>query len=245
MKPLVKGGAGSAPRSLRSSASRWRRVILVASVTASSVTPAITRADLSCAPKGFARGGAGRGPSCGAPADFRAKRRSADTWRPPTTRPNYQPARPRRVAGDALRVEEGTRRTGSATLSAVRHVRGNGMFVVGGLIVGNPGDTRESIETNLAFTSTVRSPGTGSRRRNARCFQAPSTTGRPEQALELQLEADHGQNAPWLLCGDCAEPRVPVVATCRSCSGIGASRRRRSTPGSRSRTCECSTAAWD
>ena len=27
----------------------------------------------------------------------------------------------------------------------------HGLFVVGGLIVGNPGDTRESIEANLAF----------------------------------------------------------------------------------------------
>ena len=27
----------------------------------------------------------------------------------------------------------------------------HGLFVVGGLIVGNPDDTRESIETNLAF----------------------------------------------------------------------------------------------
>ena len=27
----------------------------------------------------------------------------------------------------------------------------HGMYVVGGLIVGNPSDTRESIEANLAF----------------------------------------------------------------------------------------------
>jgi radical SAM superfamily enzyme YgiQ (UPF0313 family) len=43
------------------------------------------------------------------------------------------------------------RRVGNATLEAVRHVRENGMYVVGGLIVGNPGDTRESIEANLRF----------------------------------------------------------------------------------------------
>jgi anaerobic magnesium-protoporphyrin IX monomethyl ester cyclase len=41
--------------------------------------------------------------------------------------------------------------TGNATLLAVEHVRGNGMYVVGGLILGNPSDTRESIEANLAF----------------------------------------------------------------------------------------------
>jgi len=46
---------------------------------------------------------------------------------------------------------EGGRRVANATLAAVEHIRGNGMFVVGGLIVGNPGDTRDSIETNLAF----------------------------------------------------------------------------------------------
>jgi radical SAM superfamily enzyme YgiQ (UPF0313 family) len=41
--------------------------------------------------------------------------------------------------------------TGNATLRAVEHVRKNGMYVVGGLILGNPGDTPESVETNLAF----------------------------------------------------------------------------------------------
>ena len=46
---------------------------------------------------------------------------------------------------------EGSRRVANATLAAVEHIRGNGMLVVGGLIVGNPGDTRESVETNLAF----------------------------------------------------------------------------------------------
>jgi radical SAM superfamily enzyme YgiQ (UPF0313 family) len=41
--------------------------------------------------------------------------------------------------------------TGNATLRAVDQVRRNGMFVVGGLIIGNPSDTRESVEANLAF----------------------------------------------------------------------------------------------
>src|SRR5215203_4330952 len=45
----------------------------------------------------------------------------------------------------------GGRRAGNASLSAIEHLHDHGMFVVGGLIVGNPGDTREAIEANLAF----------------------------------------------------------------------------------------------
>jgi radical SAM superfamily enzyme YgiQ (UPF0313 family) len=43
------------------------------------------------------------------------------------------------------------RLVGNATIEAITHLHRHGMFVVGGLIVGNPDDTRESIETNLAF----------------------------------------------------------------------------------------------
>ena len=43
------------------------------------------------------------------------------------------------------------RRVGNATTAAIDILHRHGMFVVGGLIVGNPSDTRESIETNLAF----------------------------------------------------------------------------------------------
>ena len=43
------------------------------------------------------------------------------------------------------------RTIGNASLEAIRHLHANGMFVVGGLIVGNPDDTKESIETNLEF----------------------------------------------------------------------------------------------
>ncbi len=43
------------------------------------------------------------------------------------------------------------RNTGNATLQAIDHLHRNDMYVVGGLIVGNPGDTRESIEANLEF----------------------------------------------------------------------------------------------
>ncbi len=46
---------------------------------------------------------------------------------------------------------EGSRRVANATLAAVEHIRGNGMYVVGGLIVGNPSDTRASVEANLEF----------------------------------------------------------------------------------------------
>jgi anaerobic magnesium-protoporphyrin IX monomethyl ester cyclase len=41
--------------------------------------------------------------------------------------------------------------TGNATLKAIDYIHRNHMFVVGGLIVGSPGDTRESIEANLEF----------------------------------------------------------------------------------------------
>jgi anaerobic magnesium-protoporphyrin IX monomethyl ester cyclase len=43
------------------------------------------------------------------------------------------------------------RSAGNATLKAIDYLHRNGMFVVGGLIVGSPGDTRESIEANLEF----------------------------------------------------------------------------------------------
>jgi anaerobic magnesium-protoporphyrin IX monomethyl ester cyclase len=43
------------------------------------------------------------------------------------------------------------RSVGNATIEAISHLHRNGLFVVGGLIVGNPDDTRESIETNLEF----------------------------------------------------------------------------------------------
>jgi anaerobic magnesium-protoporphyrin IX monomethyl ester cyclase len=48
-------------------------------------------------------------------------------------------------------VRGGTNQTGHAAIDAIEHLHRNGMFVVGGLIVGNPDDTRESIEANLEF----------------------------------------------------------------------------------------------
>jgi radical SAM superfamily enzyme YgiQ (UPF0313 family) len=43
------------------------------------------------------------------------------------------------------------RTVGNATIEAVDQLHRHGLFVVGGLIVGNPDDTRASIEANLAF----------------------------------------------------------------------------------------------
>jgi radical SAM superfamily enzyme YgiQ (UPF0313 family) len=46
---------------------------------------------------------------------------------------------------------EGGRRTGNATIRAIDKLHAEGLAVVGGIIVGNPDDTRASIEANLAF----------------------------------------------------------------------------------------------
>ena len=42
-------------------------------------------------------------------------------------------------------------KVGNATLQAIDYIHRNRMYVVGGLIVGNPDDTRESVLTNLRF----------------------------------------------------------------------------------------------
>lgn len=63
------------------------------------------------------------------------------------------------VAGDLAFLRAGAknaerqagRTVGNATTHAVDLLHRHGMLVVGGLIVGNPDDTRESIEANLAF----------------------------------------------------------------------------------------------
>ena len=49
------------------------------------------------------------------------------------------------------RERENGRETGNATLKAIDYLHRNKMLVVGGLIVGSPNDTRESIEANLEF----------------------------------------------------------------------------------------------
>ncbi len=48
-------------------------------------------------------------------------------------------------------ARENGRRVGNATEAAIEILHRHKMYVVGGLIVGNPNDTRESIEANLDF----------------------------------------------------------------------------------------------
>jgi radical SAM superfamily enzyme YgiQ (UPF0313 family) len=55
-----------------------------------------------------------------------------------------------RASAKNARRERG-RGTGNATLRAIELLHDHGMYVVGGLIVGNPDDTRASIDANLAF----------------------------------------------------------------------------------------------
>ena len=43
------------------------------------------------------------------------------------------------------------RTVGNAAIDAITHLHRHGLFVVGGLIVGNPDDTRDGIEANLTF----------------------------------------------------------------------------------------------
>jgi radical SAM superfamily enzyme YgiQ (UPF0313 family) len=54
-------------------------------------------------------------------------------------------------AGAKNTERRGGKGVGNASASACEYIRRNGMYVVGGLIIGNPDDTRESIEANLAF----------------------------------------------------------------------------------------------
>src|SRR5215467_1334573 len=49
------------------------------------------------------------------------------------------------------RARENGNNTGNATLKAIDYLHRNKMYVVSGLIVGNPGDTRESVAANLEF----------------------------------------------------------------------------------------------
>jgi radical SAM superfamily enzyme YgiQ (UPF0313 family) len=48
---------------------------------------------------------------------------------------------------------EDGRRGGNASETACDYLRRNGLYVVGGLIVGNPDDTREAVEANLNFAT--------------------------------------------------------------------------------------------
>lgn len=49
------------------------------------------------------------------------------------------------------RAREDGHAIGNATLKAIQYLHQNKIYVVGGLIVGNPDDSRESIEANLEF----------------------------------------------------------------------------------------------
>ncbi|HKS41033.1 MAG TPA: radical SAM protein [Blastocatellia bacterium] len=55
-----------------------------------------------------------------------------------------------RASSKNTKREDG-KKAGNATIKAIDYIHKNKMYVVGGLIVGNPDDTRESIETNLEF----------------------------------------------------------------------------------------------
>jgi anaerobic magnesium-protoporphyrin IX monomethyl ester cyclase len=55
-----------------------------------------------------------------------------------------------RAASKNIERKDG-RNVGNASLKAVQYLHQNKMFVVGGLIVGNPDDSRESIQANLEF----------------------------------------------------------------------------------------------
>ena len=55
-----------------------------------------------------------------------------------------------RARAKNARREHG-RTVGNATIEAIEHLHRNGMYVVGGLIVGNPDDTADSIAANLQF----------------------------------------------------------------------------------------------
>jgi radical SAM superfamily enzyme YgiQ (UPF0313 family) len=49
------------------------------------------------------------------------------------------------------RAREQGHTTGNATLKAIDYLHRNRMYVIGGLIVGNPNDTREAVNANLEF----------------------------------------------------------------------------------------------
>ncbi|HKS19371.1 MAG TPA: radical SAM protein [Xanthobacteraceae bacterium] len=55
------------------------------------------------------------------------------------------------VASAKNRLRKNGRRIGNASLRAIEAIRQNGMYVVGGLIVGNPNDTLDSVRANLQF----------------------------------------------------------------------------------------------
>ena len=55
-----------------------------------------------------------------------------------------------RASSKNIKRENG-QKAGNATMKAIEYIHRNKMYVVGGLIVGNPDDTKESVEANLEF----------------------------------------------------------------------------------------------
>jgi radical SAM superfamily enzyme YgiQ (UPF0313 family) len=55
-----------------------------------------------------------------------------------------------RASSKNTKREDG-KKAGNATLKAIDYIHKHKMYVIGGLIVGNPDDTRQSIEANLEF----------------------------------------------------------------------------------------------
>ena len=68
--------------------------------------------------------------------------------------------------------------TGNATIQAIEYLHRNGMYVVGGMIVGTPEDTEESIQANLQFVKEyvdypyIQHPTPYPRTRMARDYEA-------------------------------------------------------------------------
>jgi radical SAM superfamily enzyme YgiQ (UPF0313 family) len=54
-------------------------------------------------------------------------------------------------AADKNRERKNGQKSGNAAIKSIEYMHRNKMFVVGGLIVGNPGDTEEAVEANLEF----------------------------------------------------------------------------------------------
>lgn len=55
-----------------------------------------------------------------------------------------------RARSKNTRREDG-RKTGNAAIAAINYLHRNKIYVIGGLIIGNPTDTRASLEANLEF----------------------------------------------------------------------------------------------
>jgi anaerobic magnesium-protoporphyrin IX monomethyl ester cyclase len=71
-------------------------------------------------------------------------------------------------AGAKNLKREGGRPVGNAAIDAIEHLHRHGMFVVGGLIVGNPDDTLDGIDANLRLPAATSTGPTSSIRRPTR-----------------------------------------------------------------------------